>query len=154
MLSEELCALQDFIAREGPRILSELVSSELPHVLQPQQDEVEAFMQTIFQDAVGALLEQWEARNQETNTGGMHIARGDSGLGSNVNNGSEVEEELTSLDLLPEGEFAQNWPDFNDDWDIAFPDSLINWPDCETDLAGWSDIGARNTENDATSFTN
>ena len=153
MLSEELCALQDFIAREGPQILSELVSSELPHVLQPQQDEVEVFVQTIFQDAVGNLLGQWEARNQETNTGGMHVARGDSGLGSSINNGSEVEEELTSLGLLPEGEFAQNWPDFNDDWGLAFPDSLIDWPDYETDLAGWSGIGARNTENDATSFT-
>ena len=151
VLSEELCALQDFIAREGPRVLSELVSSELPHVLQPQQDEVEAFVQAIFQDVVGTLLEQWEARNQETNTGGMHVAKGDSGLGSSVNNGSEVEE-LTSLDLLPEDEFAQNWPDYNDDRGLAFPGSLINWQDSETGLAGWSGMGARNTENDATSF--
>ena len=146
VLSEELCALQDFIAREGPRILSQLVSSELPHVLQPLQDEVEAFVQTIFQDAVSTLLEQWEAQNQETNTEGMHVARGDSGLGSSVNNGNEVGEELTSLGLLPEGEFAQNWPDVNDDWASAFPDFLIDWP-------GWSGIGAGNTEDDATSFT-
>ena len=67
VLSEELCVLWDFITREWPRILSELVGSELPHVLQPQQDGVEAFVQTIFQDAVGTLLEQFEARNQETN---------------------------------------------------------------------------------------
>jgi len=87
--SEEVCAPQDFIARQGPRVLSELVSSELPHALQPQQDEVEAFTQTIFQDAVGTLLEQWEAWNQETNTEGMHVARGNSGLGSSVNNGRQ-----------------------------------------------------------------
>ena len=62
-----------------------------------------------------------------------------------------MEEELTSLGLLPEGEFARNWPDFNDDWGLAFPNSLIDWPDCETGLVGWSGMGVRNTENDTIS---
>ena len=65
-----------------------------------------------------------------------------------------MEEELTSLGLLPEGEFARNCRDFNDDWGLAFPNPLIDWPDCETGLAEWSGMGVGNTENDTTSFTN
>ena len=55
---------------------------------------------------------------------------------------------MSSLGLLPEGGFAQNQSDFSDDWGLAFPDALIDWPDFETDLAEWSGIGARNYVND------
>ena len=61
-LSQELSALQDFIALEGPAIVDEIVRTELPATLRPQEDEVQSFLQRASQEMASALLARWEER--------------------------------------------------------------------------------------------
>jgi len=61
-LSQELSALQDFIALEGPSIIDEIVRTELPITLRPQEDEVQSFLQRASQEMASTLLTRWEER--------------------------------------------------------------------------------------------
>jgi hypothetical protein len=55
-LSEEISAFQAFMAVEGPVALDELISSSLPAELRPQEEEIQAFIQTTLQE-VNAILD-------------------------------------------------------------------------------------------------
>jgi hypothetical protein len=103
LLSEELGALQDFIAAEGPQLLSDLVRTELPHTLHPQREETEAFLQSAFQDVVEVLLERWEPRNQtltrDTTRSSEVSSEHDSGLGSSNTTRGQDSEETLSLNI-------------------------------------------------------
>jgi hypothetical protein len=68
MLSADLLALQDFFFSEGIIVVREVVDGTLPPSLQPQEDEVQAFLETAFQDAVGILLARWESMNHNTSS--------------------------------------------------------------------------------------
>ena len=104
LLSEELGALQDFIAAEGPQLLSDLVRTELPHTLHPQREETEAFLQSAFQDVVEALLERWELRNQDltmdTTRSSEVSSERDSGLGGRNDPRDQINEETLSLNIF------------------------------------------------------
>ena len=127
LLSEELCMLQHFIATEGPRVLTDLIRSELPDTLRPQEDETEAFLQTAFQDVVETLLAQWEARHQhERTTASTHessffdAAPGSgpgpgSGVESSITSRSRFDEDLPSLDLWSNFPTEQDEPAFPSD---------------------------------------
>ncbi|KAL9073305.1 MAG: hypothetical protein Q9157_004782 [Trypethelium eluteriae] len=60
VLSEQLCEFQDFTSIEGPQIVNDLIQARIPPPLRPQEYEVSAFVHTLFQDGVTALLERWE----------------------------------------------------------------------------------------------
>ncbi|KAL9083948.1 MAG: hypothetical protein Q9165_008291 [Trypethelium subeluteriae] len=60
VLSEQLSEFQDFTMTEGPQIVNDLIQARIPPPLRPQECEVSAFVQTLFQDGVTALLERWE----------------------------------------------------------------------------------------------
>lgn len=66
-LSDELLALRDFASHEGPSIVSDFTRTELPSSLRPQEPEITDFLETIFQDAVGVLLERYMASRPNQN---------------------------------------------------------------------------------------
>ncbi|KAF2477218.1 uncharacterized protein BDR25DRAFT_339195 [Lindgomyces ingoldianus] len=57
-LSDDLLALREFAAIEGPNIVSDLTRNELPESLRPNEQEIQSFLESIFQDAVALLLER------------------------------------------------------------------------------------------------
>jgi hypothetical protein len=61
-LSEELLALREYIAVEGPGIIRDLTRRVLPEQLRPQQNDIQAFVETVFPDAVGFLLDEYSIR--------------------------------------------------------------------------------------------
>jgi hypothetical protein len=58
-LSEELLELREFAFTEGPGIVSQFTETELPEGLRPQRQDIQSFVETIFQDAVSVLLERY-----------------------------------------------------------------------------------------------
>ena len=74
VLSEQLRELQDFTASEGPQIVNELIQARIPAPLQPQESEVAAFTQTLFQDAVTALLERWDSNRSGSSSNERNFA--------------------------------------------------------------------------------
>jgi hypothetical protein len=61
-LSEELLALREYIVVEGPGFIRDLTQRVLPEQLRPQQDDIQAFVETVFPDAVGFLLDEYSMR--------------------------------------------------------------------------------------------
>ena len=60
---------------EGPSIVNDYVRIELPLDLRPQEEEIRAFTQTLFQDGVLVLLEKFEASkvaSEQRNNGASH----------------------------------------------------------------------------------
>lgn len=60
-LSDELLELREFSVVEGPNIISRSLQC-LPEALQPNKYEIRRLLDTMFQDAVGLLLEQFAAK--------------------------------------------------------------------------------------------
>jgi hypothetical protein len=61
-LSDEILALQDFAAREGPSIVNDFIASELPESLRLQEEEVQSFSRTLFRKGVDLILQRWGLR--------------------------------------------------------------------------------------------
>lgn len=100
-LSDELLALQEFTATEGPALVSEFTRTSLPETLRPQEDEIQAFLETMFQDAVGLLLERYAtslpAQLQTSNVSTLSMVQSNSSESGYMSN-----------DAVPTNESAQN----------------------------------------------
>ena len=57
-LSEELLSLREFAVEHGPSIIFDALT-EMPEALRPNEEEVRTFTVTMFQDAVGLLLQRF-----------------------------------------------------------------------------------------------
>ncbi|CEJ81766.1 hypothetical protein VHEMI01878 [[Torrubiella] hemipterigena] len=64
LLSAELVALQDYIVQEWPSVFDRLVETRLPTELQSQEAVVRAFSASVFEDAVGTILERFGATRE------------------------------------------------------------------------------------------
>lgn len=92
MLSDELVALQEFMAQEWPPIFDRLVEERLPEELRSQEDVVRAFSNSIFEDAVNAILLRFEASRGPSTTTPDSAYRSQSG-GSSDNSTERTSEE-------------------------------------------------------------
>jgi Chromatin remodelling complex Rsc7/Swp82 subunit len=66
--SEELLDLLGFAEREGPRIIDELMPG-LPESLRVQPEDINAFMQSTYQEFLSSLFERWESDRRTTSSG-------------------------------------------------------------------------------------
>lgn len=147
-LSEELLALQDFAAQQGPSIINVLAAAELPESLRPQEEEVEAFAQVVFRDGVVMLLEQWEnlkLSQQSTSGAELSVDNGtDSGHQSidttpGVAKFSPIAGSVFPIDWdLYSSMFPPNQSDYFGDWMIDDPVAIYGSGavDCTTELDG------------------
>lgn len=59
-LSSELLSFQDFMVNQGLRIVETTARTRIPVDLLPHQEEIVAFSQTLFQQAIPEILEKYE----------------------------------------------------------------------------------------------
>ncbi|KAI1469288.1 uncharacterized protein F4812DRAFT_422621 [Daldinia caldariorum] len=60
-LSSELLSFEKFMATEGLQIVERAAREHIPHDLMPLQDEVLAFSQTLYQQAIPQILRRYDA---------------------------------------------------------------------------------------------
>ena len=98
-LSEELLALQEFTSTEGPSVVSEFTRNELPETLRPHEQEIQVFLETTFQDAVGLLLERYAtslpAQPQNSNESRLSMVQSNSSESGYASNGAVVGNEIS-----------------------------------------------------------
>jgi hypothetical protein len=66
--SKELRGLLEFAEREGPNIIDELMRN-VPNNMRLQQDEINDFLQSTYQDFLSSLFERWESDHRTRNLG-------------------------------------------------------------------------------------
>jgi hypothetical protein len=64
--SDELLAMREFMYAQGPFIVGEIIARDLPSTLQPQVEEVDAFIRSLFPEAIDILLERFQNASQNT----------------------------------------------------------------------------------------
>lgn len=67
-LSAELLSFQAFMSKDGLQIVEETARSHIPQELLPRREEVVAFSQTLFQQAIPIILERYESTRPNNNS--------------------------------------------------------------------------------------
>ena len=126
-----------------------MATNSLPSSLLSQEDEIQAFLETAFQDAVGIVLEKWEAMNQATHSQpepSQESRKSQTSLRSisdPISENIDQNEYLTrraesSVTLFSESDFLpasvnteagtiMTLEDLGLDWSMIFPDELCDY---------------------------
>ncbi|KAK2605972.1 hypothetical protein QQS21_003598 [Conoideocrella luteorostrata] len=127
-LSENILALQDFMALQWPPIFNQIVDERLPVELRNHEDVVRGFLNSLFEEAANRIVQRCETSQTAAGTSdsgyNSRSSNGDSSVQAVDQAGPAMEESDTPSRVLLEDQthLPLDWTSGNFSWDPSWED--------------------------------